>query len=161
MKTAAMIVMAAALIGCGKSEAGPGARSEGPAPKTATPAVAPLVAAYDEVREALASDDLATAQAKARSLAKGPAEGQPAMAAALGKLSAMADIEDARQAFGDLSKALLEAMKAEPKLAENAIAYRCPMAQGYQKWVQAGPPMRNPYMGKKMLECGSKADLTP
>ena len=33
--------------------------------------------------------------------------------------------------------------------------FACPMVQIYQKWVQREEKMATPYMGKKMLECGS------
>jgi len=148
-------VLSLGALACGKAESSPA-----PSPAAPAKAVSPLVQAYDVVREALASDDLAAAQAKAKDLEKAADKHAP-LAAAASKVSAMADIEDARKAFGDVSKALLEVIKAEPAVGEGLIAYRCPMAQGYPKWVQTGPPMRNPYMGKKMLECGSKAELTP
>jgi hypothetical protein len=35
------------------------------------------------------------------------------------------------------------------------------MARGYQKWVQTGDDMANPYMGKRMLKCGGKVKLEP
>jgi hypothetical protein len=35
------------------------------------------------------------------------------------------------------------------------------MAEGYQKWVQVSSEMANPYMGKKMLKCGSEATWIP
>ncbi|MCC6623586.1 MAG: DUF3347 domain-containing protein [Deltaproteobacteria bacterium] len=163
-----MIIAAGlAVAACGKGEQTTAAPTTPAAPApAATPAAAPLVVAYDEVREALAKDDLKDAQARAKALGEGAGKDHPAMVAAVGKLTAMADIEDARQAFGDLSKALLEVLAKDAKLAEGVIAFRCPMALGYQKWAQIAPKegkaaMRNPYMGQKMLECGSKVDLTP
>ena len=146
-------------MACGKTETTSAATTAAADPAAKTGHAA-LVLAYDAVREGLAIDDLKVAQAAAKALAEAHKAVAP-VAAAANKLAAMATIEDARMAFGDLSKALLEAMKADAKLADNVIAYRCPMAEGYQKWVQLGAPMRNPYMGQKMLECGSKADLTP
>ena len=117
---------------------------------------APLVAGYEALRDRLASDDLPGAKAAAEALGK---VGLAAQADAVAKAG---DIEAARVAFGDLSKAYLEQLVKAPDLQKGGLfAFRCPMAKGYQKWVQTDETMKNPYMGKAMLECGSKVDLVP
>ena len=45
----------------------------------------------------------------------------------------------------------------------------CPMAPGMlgaagergAPWIQVGPELRNPYMGERMLECGSALEPIP
>lgn len=150
MKTALMIAALAFAGACGGKVV--------EAPEVAQVAVvrAPLVAGYEALRDRLASDDLPGAKAAAETLAK---VGLAAQADAVAKAS---DIEAARVAFGDLSKAYLEQLGKEPDLQKGGLyAFRCPMAKGYQKWVQTDEAMKNPYMGKAMLECGSKVDLVP
>jgi hypothetical protein len=65
-------------------------------------------------------------------------------------LKATADIKKARETFKQLSSAVaLWASQAKPQGVRIAF---CPMAQA--KWVQKEGPVRNPYYGKEMLECG-------
>ncbi len=123
-----------------------------------------LVIAYDAVRAALASDNLATARktsgalaASARAAGAGPQVSAVATRAA--EVRDAADLAGARLAFGELSRALIGLLVAEPARATGVTAYRCPMAKGYQKWVQLGGSLANPYMGKKMLTCGAKTPL--
>ncbi len=130
------------------------------------------LAAYDTVRAALAADDLAAAKKGAAALqaaAKKAAEGvgHPAkhnlhaLAAAAGKIAAAGDLPAARAAFGDASRAVLELVAADAALSKRVITYRCGMTKTYKKWVQLSGPMANPYMGQKMLHCGSKVPAQP
>lgn len=62
------------------------------------------------------------------------------------------DLSVAREKFKRLSKPIVKWVeKTRPKGVE--IAY-CPMAGA--KWVQGEGPLRNPYYGSQMLECGEK-----
>lgn len=161
MKLLVVMVLAgmagSGLAGCDKS-----------APKSDTPAVvtaverAPLVAGYEALRDRFASDDLDGGKAAAGALAKAAATaGEAALAAQAEAIAKMPDIAAARLAFGELSRAYLGVLEKKPELAAGLYAFRCPMAEGYQKWVQVDETLKNPYMGKKMLECGSKVDFTP
>ncbi len=47
---------------------------------------------------------------------------------------------------------------AEPSLQKGQYIFECPMAQGDNKWVQTNAKISNPYMEKKMLECGGESD---
>jgi len=131
-----------------------------------------VITAYTAVRAALARDDLGAARKAAPTLAKKVRAAAPqwptqdkascdALAAAADKVVAATEIEAARIEFGAMSKALLTWIAAEGSLQHGLIAYRCPMAKGYQKWVQTGDAMANPYMGAKMLQCGGKTALVP
>ena len=123
-----------------------------------------VVVRYDSVRTALAADDLAAARKASHALAAAARAGgagphRAAIATRADELRAAGDIAAARLAFGELSRALITLLVAEPALAVGATAYRCPMAKGYKKWVQLGGELANPYMGKRMLKCGSKTAL--
>lgn len=154
------VIVAAALLACGKSETpAPGAQAA-PAEAAAKAERPPLVLAYDALREALATDDLDAAKAKAKALAD--VGGAPEQVVAIGNnFAKLPNLETARVAFGEISRAYITHLSKNPDLAKGLIAFRCPMAEAYQLWVQTGEPMRNPYMGKRMLECGSKVDLAP
>ena len=76
---------------------------------------------------------------------------------ALAKLPAE-DLAALREQFGEVSKELVTIIAQTPALQEGRHVFTCPMAKGYQKWVQREAKMANPYMGKKMLECGSASD---
>lgn len=72
-----------------------------------------------------------------------------------------AAIDPMRLAYGELSKPLVALASAVPALREGRHIFECPMAKGYQKWLQAEPSLRNPYFGAKMLTCGEESDWTP
>lgn len=151
-----LFVFVSGHMACNKSE--PTAPAAGvPAAKIDHP---PLVLAYDALREALAVDDLELAKAKAKELAA--IAGAPEKLVEVAKtFDQMPNFETARVAFGEVSRAYITHLAAHPDLAKGLIVFRCPMAEVYQLWVQTGEPMRNPYMGKRMLECGAKVDLAP
>jgi RND family efflux transporter MFP subunit len=81
-----------------------------------------------------------------------------ARAAAL-KLIAPTDIADARLHYGALSIAMRKLLLATGVPTDYPAAIqvlRCPMylnKQGGAYWLQKSDEMRNPYMGKRMLEC--------
>ncbi len=122
---------------------------------------------YEAIRAALASDNLdpvaeqaeglasvaKLAAVKAKGSAKQSLEG---MAKAALALKDKKDIEEARLAFGELSKHVVGLIAKERDLQRDHHVFECPMAKGYKKWVQNNEAMANPYMGKKMLQCGSK-----
>ena len=136
----------------------------------AAAAVAPTLSAYEEIRAKLAEDDLSEAAAQADVLAsaatkaeagapealRGPLSNTAKAAEALAK--APTDDADAfRKRFGEVSRSVIALLAAAPPLQEGLYLFECPMAQGYQKWVQRSEAIENPYMGQKMLVCGSKA----
>ena len=62
------------------------------------------------------------------------------------------DIEDLRNSFKLLSEVYLQhGNKKEMSKFQKAT---CPMAKA--KWIQKPGPLRNPYYGKSMLDCGEK-----
>lgn len=150
---------ATASAACGKAEPAstpPAAESEKPAKP-----VAPVIQAYDDLREALALDDIGKAQAAAKKLSEVAASEYAKVAEQAKAAIAAADLKAMRTAFGEVSRALLGVIQEKPELGEGLFVYRCPMTETYQKWVQVTKTMRNPYMGQEMLECGSKAKPEP
>lgn len=69
--------------------------------------------------------------------------------------AAEVDIKAVRLAYGELQKSLVAVIAGDATLQAGRFLFECPMARGYQRWVQLAPKMANPYMGKRMLECGS------
>lgn len=141
-------------------------------------AVNRLFAVVDAVGLALAADDLAKFNATTPQLhgavpalvaALHDAGGWAALAAELdrvGHLSTAPDLKAARKAFTPLSTATVELAKrlraADPAFADVKI-FMCPMTEdaypGAPKrgsWLQLAAPLRNPYFGAEMLDCGTE-----
>jgi hypothetical protein len=127
------------------------------------------LASYEEIRASLAKDDIAATTATAAALEKsarsasGAASGHAKqhwtrLADAAKQLHEMPKKEEeaVRKAFGDVSEALVTLLTADRELAAGLHLFECPMAQGYKKWVQSDPKISNPYMGTRMLTCGSE-----
>lgn len=111
---------------------------------------------YEALRAALAADKLDQVPALAAKVAaSAKAADQKQMASTALTIKAGQSADDSRRAFGELSKALVTLLVAHPKLAAKRHIFECPMAQGYQKWVQSAAKLENPYMGGRMLRCGS------
>jgi Cu(I)/Ag(I) efflux system membrane fusion protein len=123
---------------------------------------------YEQMRAALAADDGSQVPATAQLLAKASLQAAEAssdrrselsdLAAAAEKLGATpsSDMRALRSGFGDVSRAVVTLIVADESLAGDRYIFRCPMAMGYKKWVQTSPELENPYMGSRMLHCGSK-----
>ncbi|MBZ0234242.1 MAG: efflux RND transporter periplasmic adaptor subunit, partial [Deltaproteobacteria bacterium] len=70
-------------------------------------------------------------------------------------LAATHDLNAARAAFAEPNRQLIALAAADPRLQEGWHVFRCPMADGFEKWVQRAPSLENPYMGQAMLACGN------
>jgi membrane fusion protein, copper/silver efflux system len=130
---------------------------------------APILEDVEGIRVALANDQVAGVAQRAERIALAvealPAsvDGAPTpTAAAIGRaaraLHALGDdapVDAVRSAFGDLMRALVEHLIAEPRLQEGYYLFECPMTTTYRRWVQRSPSMANPYMGSRMLRCGT------
>jgi hypothetical protein len=112
---------------------------------------------YLKIQEALSDDKLDGVTQHAGEVATAAtALGSPAikidMAAA--QLTSVADIDDARAKFGNLSVAIDNYMTGlKLKTPEGVKVAVCPMVQ--KPWLQAANTIDNPYFGKSMLTCGS------
>lgn len=149
------------------------ARDPAVSENTATPqdALGHSFGYYEQIRAALASDDgsrvPATSLRLARSASRAAANASGTTAPVLRELSAAAealgalpdsDLTNLRIAFGDVSRAVVSLIVADPSLASGRYIFRCPMTMGYKKWVQTSAELENPYMGSRMLHCGSETD---
>lgn len=163
-----------ALLACdGTSKAAePAGKTAAPAPAAAKAVPAgpyqSVLAPYEKARAALAGDSVgalaqtgADLEAAAMQLsATAPVEQRPhlaALATAASKLKTQTEIEAARLAFGEASKPVVLLLAADAAAQKPYFVMECPMVKGYQKWVQLDDRINNPYMGAKMLECGSKS----
>lgn len=115
---------------------------------------APLLDAYLKVHAGLAGDQLSDAVADAKVVAAEAAKvGDEAanVRAAAEKLAGAQKLDAARDAFGQLSEALIKLAGGKAPSADVKIA-SCPMVK--KSWVQKGDKIQNPYYGKSMLSCG-------
>lgn len=158
-------------VACSKAEepAAAPAPAKAEAAAESAPQVEPVFAAYERARAQLADDqaDVAAVAGELEKAARDAAAGAPAkakphleaLAGAAKQLGTTSggDIEAIRLAYGDVSKHLVALVAAYPALGEKRHVFECPMAKGYQKWVQVEEEMANPYMGKAMLACGMKS----
>ena len=117
---------------------------------------AALVDPYLRVQTALAADKIDGVKADAGQIARAAGSlGTQAKAIvdAARQLESAADVTKARDAFGNLSDAIVAYLQASGSTpgSDVKVAF-CPMAA--KPWLQKGTAIRNPYYGKSMLECG-------
>lgn len=152
----------------GRREPAPATQTPAP-PAAAAPSARPadqMLAAYERARAILAADKtsgLATAAAEIEQAATAAsttadadgAEHLKMLASAAKGLGTAADLPAARLAFGEVSRHVVAILGADHVLAEGKHVFECPMAPGYQKWVQPTAKLENPYMGQRMSSCGA------
>jgi hypothetical protein len=133
--------------------------TEAPA-TTASPALTQALDSYESIRAKLAADEGALKDAATKLAGAAKEAKQDALAAAADALATMPadDLGALRKQFGEVSKELVTIVAADPALQKGHFVFKCPMAKGYQKWVQREDKLANPYMGTKMLGCGSKSE---
>jgi hypothetical protein len=103
----------------------------GPTPEEVEKAVEEIMKSYEGIRSLLAED-------------------KPA-----GQLG----LEETRKAFGELSRQLVKLAASVPSLKKDRRIFKCPMwKKGYAKWIQSGPEVSNPYLGKEMPGCGEASE---
>ncbi|WP_426757065.1 efflux RND transporter periplasmic adaptor subunit [Myxococcus sp. Y35] len=79
-------------------------------------------------------------------------------AEAASQLASAKDAEVARQHFARVSEALIALAAADPRLQEGWHIFECPMVDGVNQWLQREPKLENPYMGRRMLACGTTSE---
>ncbi len=79
-------------------------------------------------------------------------------AQAQGKMAPTGDLAEARRAFLPFSTVLVEFLRVarQQDAGTQVKIFRCPMAPKPGFWMQLQGPLRNPYFGKEMLDCGSE-----
>ena len=154
----------------------PGDKSAGPSaeiPSQFRVALSPIYDAYLSAAGALADDDLSAARREVDELLAAiemvdaaaltaPSRGQweqlaNRLALAGHETAQARDRENARESFAELSESALEMIRAFGHALEEPLeAYHCPMARDNEgaMWLQFGPELRNPYLGRAMLNCG-------
>lgn len=144
-------------------------------------ALTAFLSAVDRLRVGLAADDLAgfnAAVPNLNSAAEGLARIFPSTENAPGssvasrlagfRLSSATDLRSARKAFHPLSAATVDAVRGlrtagGPQAFRELRLYQCPMtaeafdgAPARALWFQFGPPLKNPWFGEEMLDCGTE-----
>jgi hypothetical protein len=158
------VSLALTLIGSACTKGEPPAPPQSPRAVRVEGPVGDLLLAYESARAKLAGDGFEGAQPFAAAIgassrlaaehavtAKATFE---AIALASDRMVTAKDIGAMRLAFGDVSKGVIALLVADPELRTGRFLMLCPMAAGYQKWVQTTEKLANPYFGKSMLECG-------
>jgi hypothetical protein len=173
LPSALVTVLAVVCLLSGGCEAAPPSAATPPSSAPAAKAVVPdgplgvVFGEYEAMRVALAADTLAplpasmtklSAASEALTASSAPAASALSTATAALSTSLSASppkIADVRVAYGEVSKALVDVIAKDPALQAGRFLFECPMAKGYQRWFQLKPEMENPYMGTRMLTCGS------
>jgi len=115
-----------------------------------------VLASYDTIQAALASDTLNGVPAASAAISKLvagdamkmlPAE----LAAQAGALAQASDLAAARESFKQLSATLISALERRNVRAGRFVVY-CGMAKA--AWLQTDKIVRNPYFGASMSGCG-------
>lgn len=131
-------------------------------------------AGYEQLRAQLAADELsgaaevgpALANTVREALTRDPevperlSNALKGAADAADQLAQTKEVEKARTLFGEVSEGLVMAALEDPRLADGWSLFECPMANGYKRWLQPEAQMANPYMGTRMLKCGSTLNLS-
>lgn len=124
---------------------------------------------YDALSSALAADQLTPISTLAPALedvlSKPDPSGLPVpvrevlvgLESASAELKRASTLDEARLALAELGRLFVGLAVADPRLQEGWQLFRCPMVEGFPKWIQRPGPMANPYMGQRMLACGTKS----
>lgn len=111
---------------------------------------------YEQVRAALARDDLEGAKVASANLAARAGNVQKFAA----DLAGSDTLNSARQAFKAISHMAVELARKQPQyyVVECTMpcpekCLKCPMGQ-FGRWVQVSPEVSNPYMGLEKPHCG-------
>ncbi len=142
-------------------------------PEETLGALQEAMSALDRARAALASDTIdgvPEAGSRAATLLRdaaasvAPADAKQCLAdgaRAAGSLAAARDVETARKHFAEVTTFMTALAAADPRLQEGWRIFECPMVHGENRWLQRGDTLENPYMGKKMLACGTSSTFAP
>lgn len=144
-------------------------------PDSAFPPLREAFGAYEEVRGLLAQDQVdglapraerletllgnarGTLPRSSRDLAHHLEEAETAA----GRLRTARTLPDARASFASLSQVLTRLAACEPKLAAGWHLFECSMTSGFNRWMQRGDQVENPYQGAAMQTCGTASDWSP
>ncbi|MBT5814823.1 MAG: DUF3347 domain-containing protein [Opitutales bacterium] len=120
------------------------------------------LAAYFEIQRALANDDFKASSTVAVALHEKtskmtcPIEDEACcdtLKSSTLTMSEASDIKGIRDAFKNLSNALIARLETQGSSASPVYKMHCPMTSG-GTWLQDNPDLRNPYYGAVMIKCG-------
>jgi hypothetical protein len=112
----------------------------------------PLYPRYEAVRQALVTESMTEAKARAEELAEAAHSNERDAIAALAEAVANAnELELARHAFAELSDTMIAYRNDSDEEPKPVVAY-CSMAK--HSWLQRNGPISNPYFGPTMATCG-------
>lgn len=155
---------------CGTSSSAP--KEVTAAPTNEAESLQAVLAQYETLRAAFAEDRLADVPALAGALESGIQTAQThagqdiaasleTMLQDLQPLKAEGTPDTLRRHFGDVSLWVVTILTKRTSLQRGRHIFECPMAQGYEKWVQVTDSIENPYMGGSMLRCGGPSSWSP
>jgi hypothetical protein len=141
-------------------------------PKPVLTSLESALDAYEELRAALVRDDLDALSTGAEQMTEAfakaiddryplPEEVKSLIEEAAFIVESVGDAEDldaARSSFAELSRRFLQLAESEPGLTEGWHVFSCPMVDTFDKWIQPGAELENPYMGSEMPTCGTSSD---
>lgn len=125
-------------------------------------------AAYEQIRAALSRDELSGVETPSRTLAEALTAAAMTSTAAdkasfvnaaahSRTLADASDLDAARRLFAELNAQLLPLLGRDSRLVQGTHVFECPMFQ-HARWFQPRPAIENPYMGSRMLGCGTESD---
>ncbi len=76
----------------------------------------------------------------------------PKLETAAARLARATTLEEAREAFGELSRPMVQWREMSTATDRPKVVY-CPMVK--KPWLQESSQVANPYFGSKMLKCGN------
>jgi major membrane immunogen (membrane-anchored lipoprotein) len=117
---------------------------------------------YIHLTTALTNSDAAEAKVASNAIEAGAKDlnGGSAVAASAAQITAASDIEAQRTAYSKLSNEMITLVKKAGLSSGELYVEYCPMAFNEKgaSWISTSQEIRNPYFGKKMLECGEVQD---
>ena len=109
-----------------------------------------VLVAYEALARALVGDDLAGARRESTRLAEiARTAGQDQIARHAVELTSSDSLDSAREHFKAISAETIRLVEGR----EGYYVMTCPMVQA--DWVQSSKQVANPYMGQKMVSCGT------
>ena len=132
------------------------AETKKPDPQPLTKAEQSVYDAYLKIQTGLAADSVSAVKANATAIATAARTSAKDFSADVAKqaetLANAKDIKAARAALKDLSTSMIKFL-GDRKVAKGTYyEVFCPMVDA--SWLQVGKSIKNPYMGKAMLDCG-------
>lgn len=116
---------------------------------------------FDELRQV--AEELVRAADSANAPKLAEAARRVAAQAAQSTDKALTDPVKARTAFGRVSRSTIQLLAengGQTLFGKDVFLFRCGMAKvGYENWLWWSDEKLNPYMGQKMLTCGTKLDV--